>query len=284
MKCFPLIATVLDELYEEIPGSEAEKDALIVKELNYLTNSYGSLTKAGSLDYGNPVRRFAYIYKYVVIHSIIVYQTARKSEALQDLLLKSDLSLTCVGGGPGSDFLGVLKWLILEDANINKFRCAMLDRERAWCSSWFEVDSKADAPFNVSTFYDTFDAFSPDTWTGQKKYLGPDLITFIYFFSELFWNRDEADKYFNFLFANIKPGTKLLFADNNSTSLDCASWFRDLCTKHSIKILEQDCEDVRLPGEEQKDEIGKYFEKFKNTNNARLKLTANLVWIIGIKE
>lgn len=120
MLCFELVKKVLDELYAQIPGDENTKDAAITAKLSSLRSDYGRLgTKTpthGSIDYENPVTRFAYIYCYVTSHSNIVYSLIHQSPALQACFDAERLHVTCVGGGPGSDLVGILKYMI----NANK--------------------------------------------------------------------------------------------------------------------------------------------------------------------
>ena len=59
-----LIKTVLDDLYRRIDiDAEAEKDELIKAEIRAISKAYRNVEAApqGTLDFSNPVKRFAYI-------------------------------------------------------------------------------------------------------------------------------------------------------------------------------------------------------------------------------
>jgi hypothetical protein len=111
MNCFQLVKTVLDEIYPQIPyENEADKDNEIKKRFTYLEEKYRYLLiKDMPVDYHDPITRFAYIYRYVTCHANIVYQVINGSPILAQMFDNERVNVTCIGGGPGSDFLGILK-------------------------------------------------------------------------------------------------------------------------------------------------------------------------------
>ena len=69
MNLMQLIKLVLDDAYAGIKvKTGADKDKLILKELDALMSEYANLTCATrkAIEYSDPVKRFAYIYKYTV--------------------------------------------------------------------------------------------------------------------------------------------------------------------------------------------------------------------------
>src|ERR1035438_6237386 len=112
MNCFQLIKSVLDELYLVIPGKEPAKDDAIRKRLELFTSKqYPNLRKGVDIDYKDAVSRFAYIYRYTTSHANIVCSLIRSDDTLRSLFKQPSLTVACIGGGPGSDFLGILKYL-----------------------------------------------------------------------------------------------------------------------------------------------------------------------------
>src|SRR5262249_24497944 len=138
MNVFQLIKTVLDEAYEAIPGSEAKKDAAISAALEKLSAQYKKLLTAGCLDYSDPATRFAYIHRYTTSHANLVYSVCRRSRHLAALIGRDKLVLACIGGRPGSDFLGILKYCMFEGKK-PQLKCQILDRDPAWGESWSDV-------------------------------------------------------------------------------------------------------------------------------------------------
>lgn len=118
MNCFQLVKDVLDEIYSVIPFSDdSQKDKAIKAELSLLRGKYAKLKSSGTpIDYENPITRFSYIYGYVTSHANIVYEIIESTNLLSALMDSDKVSMTSIGGGPGSDLLGVIKYL----TNTNK--------------------------------------------------------------------------------------------------------------------------------------------------------------------
>jgi hypothetical protein len=110
VNCFQIIKSVLDEAYSQIPGNEEEKDSLIKAAIDYLSGEYKRLLDGIQIDYSNPITRFAYIYKYVTSHANLVCTIIENSDELNMIFDQEKVNVACIGGGPGSDFLGILKY------------------------------------------------------------------------------------------------------------------------------------------------------------------------------
>jgi hypothetical protein len=276
MNCFQIIKSVLDEAYVEIPGDEAEKDQVINDALEYLRGEYSQLWKECNINYSDPRTRFAYIYAYVTSHSNLVCSIIQQNTVLGNLFDNQKVNVACIGGGPGSDFLGILKYLMTNKKSPTiKFQ--LCDREKSWAESWSDVDDKVeDLEFRISTSYLPLDVTKRDDWESHRKYFQSDLFTMIYFMSEVFSLRDSADEYFAHLFNQAKIGSLFLFIDNNNSEF--YNWFDQVAKNHKIDILRSNETNMKVPFHEEKSDLGKYFAKFSPP-----KLTANVAYRIGQK-
>lgn len=274
MNCFQLVKTVLDEIYTEIPLRG--KDEAIKAELDLLRRKYANLLSGEIIDYANPITRFAYIYRYVTSHANIAHTIIESCSELTDLMDANKVNMTCVGGGPGSDLLGVLKYLI-NSGKSPMLRCILYDREEAWGESWNDVDNKLGTPFRISTFFQSFDVGERNTWTRHSKYLTSDLFTMIYFMSEIFRIRATAEPFFENLFAKAKKDSLFLYVDNNSP--DFYNWFDELAERNSLATIKSATCNIRMNGDEQKTDLGVYYEKFNFP-----KLTADISYRVCIKQ
>lgn len=259
MNCFQLIKTVLDEAYVAIPGDDAAKDAAICKAATDLSSEYKGLLQSGCLDYADSARRFAYIYKYTTSHANIVYKAIAQSGDLGQVFDQDKLSVACVGGGPGSDFLGILKYCLRHEKS-PELRCQILDRDATWGESWSDVDDKLGPTFRISTLFHPLDVTDPASWGRFKKHFGADLITMIYFMSEVYAVRDQANQYFEALFAGAARGSRILFVDNNSAQF--YQWFDGLAKKHGFTTLASSEGTAQLPFDEEKTDLEPYYSKF----------------------
>lgn len=275
MNCFQIIKSVLDEAYNQIEGNESEKDGSISDALVYLRDQYSKLLTGVTIDYSHPITRFAYIYAYVTSHANLVSTIINNSSDLSVLFDKERVNVACLGGGPGSDFLGVLKYLML---NGKKPRVSfqLCDKEKTWAESWNGVDDMVDPEFRISTSYLPIDVTNPEDWQSFTKYFQSDLFTMIYFMSEVLALRDKADEYFANLFEKAKCGSLFLFVDNNSPEF--YNWFDELAHKFGVEILKSNEGNMIVPTHEEKKDLGEYYNKFSSP-----KITAKVAYRIGRK-
>jgi len=276
MNCFQLIKSVLDEEYEQIPGTEKEKDAAIKAALVQLRKHYQNVTSKGAFDYKERVIRFAYIYSYVTCHANLVYGLIERSTPLRALFDRDEVEVACIGGGPGSDFLGVLKYL-MEGGLTPRVRCWSFDCEQAWTDSWSDVDRKLDPKFRLTVQPIAIDVTNPESWKVHTKYFGADLFTMVYFYSEVSKNRALAEEYFATLFQRAKSGSAFLFIDNRAA--EHYGWFDEMVKKYGIDLLDRGEERLTTPFEEEKKDLGDFYAKFGDP-----KLEASVGWRIGIKR
>lgn len=278
MKCFELINTVLDEAYEELEGVDLEKDSQINAALSKLGEEYRrAARKAVDIDYADPVTRFAYVYKYVTCHANLVSGVLGESDAIRSVGDGDTLRVSCIGGGPGSDFIGVLKHL-KEHGRDCFVQCFLLDGEEAWNEAWCDVALKMNTSAKVATSFSRFDATEPSSLSKSRKFLSADLLTLVYFLSELHSCKDVADPTLRKILLGAKLGSKLLYIDNNAS--DFTDWFDELA-KATNYVEEYKGAGVRkLPTDEEKRALGIYYRKFSHNP----KLTANVAYRVMRKQ
>jgi SAM-dependent methyltransferase len=256
---FQLVKQVLDEQYDSIGGTEEERDIAIRTRIKVLMERYSKLAEENSVTYRKPLTRFAYIYKYVTSHSNLTYKMLLGAGALRKLFLQDQVIVSCIGGGPGSELLGILKYMAdIED--MPPLRCYLIDREIGWADAWSDVDEKALSDCKVSSYFIPMDVTDPENWSAHTKYLKADLFTMVYFASEIFCVRDKAMPYFENLFRSMKPGAFILYIDNNAPTF--TDWFDSLASKHGLKVVAADTLVIEMTYDEQKKDLGDYLEKF----------------------
>jgi hypothetical protein len=116
MTIFELVKIALDELYAQGLRQHGVKlDAAIREQIEYLSRSYGYLRDANRkpVDYRDPATRFAYVYMYVAAHGDYLVQVLEKVRSTRGghIFDVENIRVSCVGGGPGSDIVGLLKYL-----------------------------------------------------------------------------------------------------------------------------------------------------------------------------
>jgi hypothetical protein len=275
-----LIKVVLDEAYQEIPGKTAAKDLAIKSELDRLSASYGDLKNSTrvAIDYSSPVARFAYIYKYTVAHADYIKQVIEAQKELKDLFVRPDVSVACLGGGPGSDLLGILKYMIKAKSN-SALTCYLFDRERAWGDSWSEVAKTLKATFPLFPVFQQMDVTDKATWDGYKKFLHADLFTMSYFLSEVWSFQAQASAFFDHVFKQAKTDAIFLFIDNNDRKGEFPGWFETMAKTHGIAIVGSKSCEMAFSVDEEKRDLDPYYTKFDWP-----KRKSDVVVRIGVKK
>lgn len=270
-----LIKTVLDDLYQEVPvHDDAEKDALITVELSTISTAYRNVEQAtdGALDYSDPVKRFSYIYKYSVAHADYIMQLIEQTDELSSLFDRKEVDVACLGGGPGSDLLGILKF-IMNKHNDTLLTAFLFDKERAWSDSWSNVAKRMDAPCRVHPNFNQMDVVDPSTWNAYRSYLNSDLITLSYFLSEVYRLRLEAEPFFEHIFLRAKSGSAFLYIDNNSPRF--TDWFDDMTARAGLETISNGERRFVFSNDEEKRDVEPYFTKFgwpKRESNAAFRI------------
>jgi len=264
MNLTQLIKTVLDKAYSyiDLPNDDM-KDAAIKKRLGELSNAYSRLNQDDgvAIDYSDPVSRFAYIYKYTIAHADYNMQIIRRHKELNSLFDDAELDVACIGGGPGSDFLGVLKYMLQMDRKLS-LTCYLFDRERSWGDSWSGVAKVLKPSFPIYPIFQQLDVTAKGTWTSYNEYLNSKLFTLSYFMSEVHKFRDVAHPYFADTFARLKPGTTVLFIDNRDQAGQFVGWFDELANAHNLEVLISRSENMSFSNDEEKTDLGEFFTKF----------------------
>lgn len=258
MKVFELIKTVLDDTWTEIPEPKVER---VLRRIKDMSARYGDLTQHDPPDYADAITRFAYIYKYTSCHANLVAQKLASIPQVQHLAqgdTGSWLNVACIGGGPGSDFLGVIKYLMGKYYK-GSLKCYLLDRESAWGDSWADVDQRTDTlDFRISTHFQVLDVTKRDTWESQSRYLKAQLFTFIYFISELYKKPNELEAYLAHVFDRASSGAMFLFVDNDKPMF--YELFDGVAQARLIQVASKS-ERYVIDLDEQKTDLGDHFTR-----------------------
>jgi hypothetical protein len=148
MTIFDLVKIQLDQLYAAVVKDYgSETDSQITRQidcrqntLRYLNNGEHNPTTYKPTTYKGPTVRFAYVFKYVISHADFVVQMLKKLPQNLNIIFfdKECIRDSCVGGGPGSDLIGLLKYH--DEKNelepVDKITAYLLAREQAWADTW----------------------------------------------------------------------------------------------------------------------------------------------------
>lgn len=264
---FKLVKSVLDDLDRLITKRHGvDATAKVQSRLKTLSNEYTSLTSAirNPVDYSDPVTRFAYVFSYVGAHSSYIKQRLVSCKDLRALLAQdSPLRVTCVGGGPGSEMLGLLQACV--DLNRKKqLTVWLLDREESWSETWAEIDTRLDSDFKISSNFRQSDVTSYKTFENLQKAFSSDIFILSFFMSEVFSFRDQAQPFFAQMISDMPPGSIVLYIDNSSDEF--TNYAESVFTSVLFELIHSETKERLMPGgAEQTSDIEPYKTKFGRT-------------------
>lgn len=264
---FKLVKSVLDDLDQLINKKYgADAAAIVQSRLKTLSNEYTSLTSPirNPVDYADPVTRFAYVFSYVGAHSSYVKQRLTSCKELRTRLTQnSPLRVTCVGGGPGSEMLGLLQACV--DLKRQKpLTVWLLDREESWSETWGEIDTRLESDFKLSSNFRQSDVTSYKTFENLQKAFSSDIFIMSFFMSEIFSFRDQAQPFFTQMINDMPSGSAVLYIDNSSDEF--TNYAESVFSPALFELIHSETKERLLPGgAEQTSDIEPYKTKFGRT-------------------
>jgi hypothetical protein len=215
MICYEVVQKVLDDAYSKIELPEAEKDAEITSTIKAISRQYNNrLLASGGPDFDSPISRFAYVFSYVPVHAFWIYELINDNEEVGNLFRNKRLRIVCLGGGPGSDLIGVLKYLDKKGIS-PQIQCDIIDGCVAWKETWGDIAYQIEWPGNINTTYYIQNAGDPETWRRDPcKTCDADIMTVNFFISEIHHLGDVALRYIYETLCSLKPGAIVLINDN----------------------------------------------------------------------
>lgn len=276
---FKLVKSVLDDLdslIKKIHGPDATEQ--VQKRLNTLSGEYKNLTSTlrNPVDYADPVTRFAYVFSYVAAHSSYVKQRLLSSESIKELLNTDEaLRVTCVGGGPGSEMLGLLQACMEVDRS-KPLSVWLLDREESWSETWAEIDERLESKFKLSTNFRQTDVTSYKTFDNLQKAFSSNIFIMSFFLSEIYSFREEANDFFNRLVTDMPIGARILYIDNSSPQF--TSYAESIFNTNQFELIGSETNIYILPDySEQTSDIEPYKSVFSRSPKVRSQATVR-VW------
>lgn len=273
-----MIQQLLDEIYHDYLADDPNRDQTIRERFRMFSTKYAELPEFPNINYDDPATRFAYLYRYVTCHASLVAERFAQVPELTTLFqIPQRTFISCLGGGPGSETLGLLKAAsMISNITLPEMHVTLLDKHPVWADSWSTIFSEARPPFAFSTTYVPWDVLN-DPYP-RHKFFRSDWFTMVYFLSEIYAKRDLAIPALTRLFHHAKSGARIFYLDNSSPQF--TEWMIQLAEDHGFSST---CHVPYgrniVPSDEEKSDLGVYLGKFDTP-----KLTANVVWGILTKS
>lgn len=252
MSAFTQIAPVLQRLEKPLRSKHSDSlDDEFTQRLEYLSVAYRRLhgPMSHSIDYSEPETRWCYVFKYVAAHADYLYRVLRKGKAAGSRapLFNSKRALVaCLGGGPGSDVLAVVRYLASQGDKepVRAVHFVIFDIESGWEPVVKAVLAEAETDVKFTAEFRYLDVSDPATWS-DIAFDEFDLVTSSFFVSEI--KRIKlgipAQRFWKSILGALRSGCVVAFNDNNDERI--SGYFdRIVSSVGGFETLVADAEEV----------------------------------------
>jgi len=243
-------------------------DAKVAQSLSDLGSKYVRLSSAKTpfIDYGDPATHIGYLYGHVPAHANFVSSILAKgrSELAKPLFSSKVLYATSIGGGPGSDLIGLMKYLLRRPGlePVKTVRLRILDKEPAWEAVCQALAASIMFGITIELEFAEFDATAAKP--GEVDWSVEDIVMMSFFVSEVCCLGDTGtlEAFFSEFLTELPVGSWVLYNDNRDPA------FRDFFDKMVSKaggydvVLSEDAGDMRLDSSEQASTLNGYKARF----------------------
>lgn len=260
---------VLDKLNAIAVKAGLKKiDQKVTDRLKELSAEFGGLWRVNRapIDYTSPITQIAYAYRCLTAHADLLHRSlAGARKHVHKALGTDEIKIACIGGGPGADALGVVKFLERFGPTDRPVVFAFVDRESAWKAVrnvLFPTFDQIDCARKVVQA----DLANGPPWVESWWFATADIFTFNFSLSEV-WSFDKKNgsvtSFLNELIKKAKKGALFVYADNSSPSF--LPHAERVFSKHpDLEEIYSDDDDWMLIGsDEQQSVIQEYVDRYK---------------------
>ncbi|XP_071805638.1 uncharacterized protein [Asterias amurensis] len=249
-----VLASALNPLLDQVENQDQESKFDDVKvSLRNITKLYktalNQTTSGSRSDWNDPGNRCAYVFVYFMQHCHLVHYSLQQIQAdiSKNWQNKSSLNVCSIGGGPGSDLVGLTRFLTDAALFPPSLTCVVLDLYPNWKHTWGSIYDQLPETFDVT--YRKCDLVNTAALQDDiLRVIGKaDLLTFVKSFSAVasFLRQDQrrGDRLRAILRA-LKGGTYVLYIDN--THWD-KSFLNNFALPAGLKVVFDLCGKQNLP-------------------------------------
>lgn len=273
---FQLVYNTLKDLEHEVRKQfGANTDAVLKREMDALSANYRRLEDATAtpINYAPATTRFAYVYSYVAAHADYVRQVLEMvDEHIDDVLVRQPHPLvSCIGGGPGSEMLGTLQYVLNHhNRQTQSLMFYLCDKESAWADAWSEIGRHLGTLINVTSTVQPIDVLLPHTYRDQRKFLKADLFVSSYFFSEVARFGTQTNPFWDDIGQNARQGAKFVVLDNDSPGF--VAFIREAMQRAGFRARQEQGQAMWPRSSEQTSDLKEYLDRFGRSPRLKAKL------------
>lgn len=200
-------------------------DNIVIKQLSELEESYKILRVRDRklINYSELSTQLAYVFMYAIGRAEFTFEIIKRLSSAVDGKLFSDgeLRVSSIGGGPGSELAGLIKFLESDacGAKITRITYRVFDKEQNWRHVVEQLCESLDTKIQINLIFVALDV--EDTAACYRVSLSEDdLIIMSFFVSEVceVANRDDVIASLNHLLGTVSTKSHLFYNDSDAYS------------------------------------------------------------------
>ena len=200
-------------------------DASVSESLESLRAAYEGLTvqNRDPIDYTDLPTQAAYVFAYAIGRAEFTYQLLKRHRAAlgEPIFTKKTARITSLGGGPGSEIAGVIKYLLDPESgeNVSSVKYWVFDKDGEWEHICQSVVDDLSEHIPIELEYASLD-LCDDQECGKISLAGDDLLILSFVISELCALSDKAKaaEGLRQLYKTLDGGARIFYNDSNASS------------------------------------------------------------------
>lgn len=203
---------------------EITVDEMVKRRLKALSGGYGGgllREDRKPIDYTKMTTHIAYLYRSFPAHADWVYKAlCLGSQKVVAAFSQDTVTVACIGGGPGSDIAGVMKFAEKNNLLSARYHFMVLDRQPAWEFARRELVDSYGKPFRIKEYFEPLNLAGGEPWADDWAFSKSDLFIFSFVLSEVWcFNKDgSVSQFLDRLINAAKKGALFCYVDNGGTS------------------------------------------------------------------
>ena len=302
VKYFEIVRNVINENIQNITMQKGLlQDEAYQEVVRYLkqNSAQWSSGRQPVICYHDPLCRIAYLYGIVPANANLVEIIFSEDRELREYInflinKKSVIIVSAFGGGPGTELLGIIKYLEYKRSRFGKpiyLDFLILDRVTEWLDSWLALKREIERRFenNIGPDRNTWPVIFSGNFSGVDitntsnfgnlgNLFMQDICILSYLLSEIF---DVFDNFIIFLKDMVTysaQGSKFLFIDRRGPIWE--NRVREISERVGLELSEFQYTRRNMDPDEQVTDLGKLYEDVGRSP----RVTWDAFWVVGIKR
>ncbi len=250
-----------------MPGLPGDGPAAVKQKIHALAGMYPGIwnSAAAPIDYSEAATQAAYVFTYLGANADLIFRTLCNSNAHATALLSQPKpKIACMGGGPGSDLLGLVKFAERLASPPEKLKVELLDHHMAWWGMWDHTLATFPTGMRCSAQIRKMDYCKNGAWVKNEEFLNSDMFLFSYSLSEAWrYNSDgSVTAFLNKIIGSAKDGAMFIYSDNSGGSFD-PHFEREFVARPELTLVHRASYDHMLVGnDEESSDLEPYLTDF----------------------